>query len=44
MDGGRVLPANETQATWGYTSIPVDTSRSAEINQYYLELDLMKSK
>ncbi|OGC94687.1 MAG: hypothetical protein A2W25_15825 [candidate division Zixibacteria bacterium RBG_16_53_22] len=44
LDGSRVLPTNETQSTWGYTSISTDTSKSAEIRQYFLELELMESK
>jgi len=44
LDGSRVLPTNETQSTWGYTSISSDTSKSAEVRQYYLELELMESK
>jgi hypothetical protein len=40
----KVSPTNETQPSWGYTSISSDTSQSAEIRQYFLELELMESK
>jgi hypothetical protein len=41
---GNVTPANESSALWGYTRIYTDTSESAEMRKYFLELELMESK
>jgi hypothetical protein len=41
---GNMALSNESPSTWGYTSIPSDTSHSEEMKKYFLELELMEAK
>jgi len=45
-DGSAKTPGeiSDIPSTWGYMRVPTDTSKSAEIMKYFLELELMQTK